>query len=472
MTMASHSDSFSRAHRIRRARRRRQIVRVITKRWWRAAARARFGFVPLGRRREIFAQQLREAFEELGPAFIKLGQLISIRPDMFPPQYVFEMENLRDAVTPVPLEVMRPVIEGDFGRPLEELFASFDPEPIGSASIAQVYRATLRGEPGETYTPPTGAALPTGAELAVKVIRPGSEATITADIAVITPLVNALNRIPALQRFNLPQLLSEFSESLASECDLRIEGRVSDRFAFDFRDDPYVMTPSIVWPLSSKNVLTMQYVEGWTLGHAREAEAVGVDARFLATYGANVFMKQVMVLGRFHADLHQSNLLITPDNHICYLDFGIMGTIADDQKEAIAQVLAATVYADAKRAIDYSAELGLVVTHDKQPEVIDQVADLMGRTFSHMPRDVRGFAMGFLSIMNEQRVSVPRGFGLLIKALVVVEGCAQMVYSDIDIVDAAKEFTTELVLTHMLRPARLYARIPRAIDAAMAELIG
>ncbi|MCL2332704.1 MAG: AarF/UbiB family protein [Actinomycetia bacterium] len=441
---------------------------MITKHWWRAAAKARFGLTSVTQRREIFARELREAFEDLGPAFIKLGQLISIRPDMFPPQYVFEMENLRDAVNPTPFEAIRPVIERDFGRPLEELFASFDPVPIGSASIAQVYKATL----ARNYTPVIGAVMPAKTPLAIKVIRPGSEETIAADIAVITPLVNRIGHIRRLQRFNLPQLLSEFADSITSECDLRIEGRTSDRFAFDFRGDPYVTTPAIVWPLTSRHVLTMQFVEGWHLDHAREAEAAGVDARFLAMYGANVFMKQVMVLGRFHADLHQSNLLLTPDGRICYIDFGIMGELRDEDKEAIAQVLAATVYADAKRAISYSADLGLVVPTDQQDQVTARVAELMARTFSTTPRDVRGFALGFLSIMNEQKVSVPRGFGLLIKALVVVEGCAQMVYSDIDIVDAAKEFTTELVLTHMMRPARLWARIPRAVDAALAVLIG
>jgi len=445
-----------------------QLFRVITKRWWRAAAKSRFAFVSVSQRREIFARELRKAFEELGPAFIKLGQLISIRPDMFPPQYVFEMENLRDSVTPTSFDVIRPVIEKDFGRPLEELFTSFDTTPIGSASIAQVYRATLAFD----YKPVVGDFMPAGSDLAVKVIRPGSLDTIRADIDIITPIVLRLARFKRLERFNLPLLLEEFSESIISECDLRIEGRVSDRFAFDFIDDPYVTTATIIWPLTSKNVMSMQYVEGWHLDQAEAAEAAGVDARFLATYGANVFMKQVMVIGRFHADMHQSNLLLTPDGRICYIDFGIMGEVPDESKEAIAQVLAATVYADAKRAIDYSADLGLVVVPEKQAEVTANVAALMKRTFSQTPRDVRGFAIGFLSIMNEQKVTVPRGFGLLIKALVVVQGCAQTVYSDIDIVDAAEEFTTELVLKHMLRPARLYKRMPRAINAAIGELIG
>ena len=447
--------------------RRSKIFWTISRHWWKAAFEAHFGLISITRRREIFARELRKSFEDLGPAFIKLGQLISIRPDMFPPQYVFEMENLRDSVTPTSFEEIKPVIEGDFGRPIEELFASFDPAPIGSASIAQVYKATLK----EDYHPVIGDFLPAGSKLAIKVVRPGSTEKIKGDIAVITPIVRFIDRFKRMKRFNLPQLLSEFAESITNECDLRIEGRTSDQFAFDFNDDPYVMTPSIVWSLSSRNVLTMQFINGFHLDEADEATAAGVDARFLALYGANVFMKQVLVIGRFHADLHQSNLIMTPDGRICYIDFGIMGTVPDDAKEAITQVLAATIYADAKRAIDYSADLGLVVTPEKQPEVIGRVSELMKRTFSSTPRDVRGFAIGFLSIMNEQKVEVPRGFGLLIKALVVVEGCAQTVYSDIDIVEAAEKFTTELVLKHMLSPARLYQRIPKAIEAFMGEIM-
>ncbi|MCL2437621.1 MAG: AarF/UbiB family protein [Coriobacteriia bacterium] len=448
--------------------RRRQIFWIITKHWWRAAVESRFGFVGITVRREVFARELRFAFEKLGPAFIKLGQLISIRPDMFPPQYVFEMENLRDSVTPTPFEEMKPVFEEELGKPAEELFESINPIPIGSASIAQVYKAKLAFD----YKPVIGEVLPAGTDLAIKMVRPGSEEKIRGDIAAVTPLVNTLHKLKPLKRFNMPQLLQEFADSITSEIDLRVEGRTSDRFAFDFIDDPYVTTATIVWPQSSKSILTMQFVEGWHLHESDQATAAGVDARFLAIHGADVFMKQVMVVGRFHADMHQSNLLLTPGGKICYIDFGIMGEVKEEHKEAIAQILAATVYADAKRAIQYSADIGLIVRDSEREEVIGKVSALMKRTFSKSPRDVRGFAIGFLSILNEQRVVVPRGFGLLVKALVVVEGCAQTVYDDIDIVEAAETFTTELVLKHMLRPARLYKKLPLAIDAAINELIG
>ncbi|MCL2605868.1 MAG: AarF/UbiB family protein, partial [Coriobacteriia bacterium] len=199
-------------------RRRRHILWIATKHWWSGVFKARFGFVSVTERREIFAREMRYSFEQLGPAFIKLGQLISIRPDMFPPQYVFEMEDLRDSVTPTPFEDMKAIIESDFGRPIDDLFDNFDPEPVGSASIAQVYKARLKFD----YSPVVGDDMPAGTELALKVIRPGSLEKIKADIAIITPIVNFVHKLKPLRRFNTPQLPKEVAESITSECDLRI----------------------------------------------------------------------------------------------------------------------------------------------------------------------------------------------------------------------------------------------------------
>jgi ubiquinone biosynthesis protein len=178
----------------------------------------------------------------------------------------------------------------------------------------------------------------------------------------------------------------------------------------------------------------------------------------------------VLVLGRYHADLHPANVFVTPDGRICYLDFGIVGHTAPFQRDAIAQVLAATVYGDADRALRYSAVLGLEVPGNRQARVRKLVGELMERTLGQTPRDVRGFAIGFLGIMNDARVEVPMGYGLLIKALVTVEGVARAIYPDIDITEAAKPFATRLVAQRMMSPARLAARMPDALRAAMREL--
>jgi ubiquinone biosynthesis protein len=419
-------------------------------------------------RRAARARELRLAFESLGPAFVKLGQVISVRPDLFGPELVFEMEKLQDSVAPLPVSAVREVIASDFGRTPEQLFATFDDTPLASASIAQVHKATL----AEEYRPVVGPTLAAGTALAVKVVRPGSETSILADIAAAKPFAERIGRMRRFGRYNLPGLLDEFATTLCSECDLRNEARVADRFAFDFRHDPLMIVPRVVWPRTGRRVLTTEFVEGWRLSELGEAAERGVNGRILAEHGATVFLRQVLELGRFHADLHPANLFVTPDSRICYLDFGITGTTSPEQRIAIAQVLAATVYGDADRALKYSAELGLIVPEHLQAEVRRQVGELMARALAVPPRDIRGFAMGFLRIMDDARVSVPVGYGLLVKALVTVEGVARALYPDIDITEAAKPYATRLIARWMLHPARLAERLPSAVRAAVREQAG
>jgi ubiquinone biosynthesis protein len=389
-----------------------------------------------------------------------------VRPDLFPAEWVFEMELLRDSVEPQPAADIRRVIAEDFGKPAEQLFASFDDVPVASASIAQVHRAVL----AEEYRPVVGEVLPAGTALAVKVVRPGVERSVLADIEAARPAIERLTRFGALRRFNLPALLEEFAESLDSECDLRNEARVADRFAFDFRADPLVFVPRVVWPRTSRRVVTMEFAEGWRLSDLDDAKRRGIDGRALAVHGADVFMRSVLELGRYHADLHPANVFVTPDGRICYLDFGIVGHTAPSQRDAIAQVLAATVYGDADRALNYSADLGLEFPQAKVAEVRERVAALMAATLGEPPRDIRGFAIGFLRIMNDAGVEIPVGYGLLVKALVTVEGVARAIYPDIDITEAAKPYATRLIAQQMMSPARLSERLPSAIRAALKEL--
>lgn len=429
---------------------------------------ARFGLASGHVRRAAWARGVRRAFEDLGPAFVKLGQLISVRPDEFSEELVTEMRTMQDAVPPLPAELIRTVIKAEFAAEPEELFASFDNTPLASASIAQVHRATLAAP----YRPVWGEVLPAGADVVVKVVRPGAAASIRADIAVARRLALRLAKTGLAKRFDPIGLLDEFDATVERELDLRQEGRFADRFLFDFRDDEKVVAPRIVWSRSTAKVLTMEYMRGWRLTDLEEARAQGVDCYGLAVHGATAFMRQVFVYGRYHADLHPANLFVTPDNTIAYLDFGIVGYLTPEERMNITQVMAALVYRDPDRALTYSEKLGVHVPAGHVEPVRRGLGQLLdGTTRPDGSRDFAHFGLGFLKLLGEHGVKIPSGYGLLIKSLATVEGVARALYPEIDIVATAQPFTTRILGQAMGDPARLRERMPAAVRAAMRELV-
>ncbi|MDZ4654357.1 MAG: AarF/UbiB family protein [Coriobacteriia bacterium] len=448
--------------------RRVRIALVLLKHGFAALPAAGFGLAPAAHRRSAFARQWRLAFEELGPAFVKLGQLISVRPDEFSEELVAEMQRMQDAVPSLPAAAIRRVIFEEFAAVPEELWATFDDEPVASASIAQVHRATL----ATPYRPVWGDELPAGTTVAVKVVRPGAAASIRADIAIARRLAERAGRLGLAKRFDLVALFDEFSETVERELDLRREGRFADRFAFDFRDDERVIAPRIVWPRTSRRVITMEFIHGWRLTEIEQARAAGVDCFSLAVHGATAFMRQVFVYGRYHADLHPANLFVTRDNKIAYLDFGIVGYLTPEERMNITQVMAALVYRDPERALTYSVKLGVDVPAEKIATVRAGLGELLDGTLREDgTRDFRHFGLGFLRLLGANGVRIPAGYGLLIKSLATVEGVARALYPEIDIVQTAQPFTTRVLGRAMGDPARLQERMPAAIRAALRELV-
>ena len=433
----------------------------------RGVVRSRFGLVSTATRRAVFATEWRRAFEQLGGAFIKLGQMVSVRPDEFGDELAGEMERLRDQVAPVPFSQLRTVIEESLGAPVESLYASIDETPLASASVAQVHAAVLAAP----YRPVWGEELPSGAEVVVKVIRPGAADALRGDIVEARRLgASPLMRL-LLKGVDVGSLLDEFANSVERELDLRVEGRVADRFAFDFRPDPKIVVPRIVWTRTAPRVLTMERMYGWRLSELGEAELAGVDAHGLAVHGATAFMRQVMLYGRYHADLHPSNLFVTPDNRIAYLDFGIVGRLTDAERGDIAQVLAGFVYRDADRALRYSANLGVIVPPDRVDTVRRELGELLDRTMGGGSTDFRHFGFGFLGLLRRNGIAIPGGYGLLVKSLATVEGVARRLYPDIDIMEVARPFVTRMIGDSIGRPEKLQQRIPAVWRAAMRELL-
>ena len=433
----------------------------------RGALRSRLGLVSAAKRRAVFAVEWRRAFEELGGAFLKLGQMISVRPDEFGDELAGEMERLRDQVAPVPFSDLRPVIEESLGAPVASLYGSIDETPLASASVAQVHAAVLAAP----YRPVWGEELPAGAEVVVKVIRPGAADALRGDIAEARRLGRSALMRRLLKGVDVDALLDEFAQSVERELDLRVEGRVADRFAFDFRPDPKIVVPRIVWTRTAPRVLTMERMYGWRLSELDEAELAGIDAHGLAVHGATAFMRQVMLYGRYHADLHPSNLFVTPDNRIAYLDFGIVGHLTDAERGDIAQVLAGFVYRDADRALRYSANLGVIVPREKVDTVRRELGELLDKTMGGGSTDFRHFGFGFLGLLRRNGIGIPGGYGLLVKSLATVEGVARRLYPDIDIMEVARPFVTRMIGDSIGSPDALRQRLPAAWRAAMRELL-
>ena len=431
----------------------REVTRVLRRSWATGVVRSRFFLSSGSRRREAFACSLRHGFEELGPAFIKIGQLVSVRPDVFSSELVFEMSRLRDSVIPIPFEDVVKVIEAEFAAPVDELFVDLEPEPVASASIAQVHRARL----AEEARPAWGPALPARAPIAVKVVKPGVFESIEGDLELGRRAIRWMHRLGFARRLDMAVFVDELEESLSREVDMRVEGRTADRFAFDFRDDPLIRVPRVVWNRTTRQVLTMEYLEGWRLSELDAAIRLGIDVEGLARHGAVAFMKQVLVHGRFHADLHPANLFVTTDGRIVYLDFGIVGHLGLEEREAVTEILAAIVGRDPEAALRHAEDLGLEIRPEHRETLTRDLHALMDETLDR-ERDIRHFGMGLLTLLRRHRVRVPIGFGLLVKALVTVEGVARALHPEIDMVETARPFVSLL-----LGPRRLYSSASAAL---------
>lgn len=375
--------------------------------------------------------EVRRALERLGPAFVKLGQVISVRPDIFPPDLVFELEKLQDSVPPDPFEVVARVVKEEFGRGPDELFASFEREPMAAGSVAQVHRATLDD----------------GRDVVVKVQRPQARGLMAVDLAIAAKLAGWAGSLRLMPAVDAVAAVEESKASAARELDFRVEASHCDRFAFLFAGDPEIVIPRVIWGRTSGRVLTMERVEGWTLGQVDQARKSGVDAPRLARVGARAFMQQVLVFGFFHADLHPANIILTPDGRLAYLDFGIVGELDERGRRLVARLLAALTSRDPDTALDASRGLGVVIPDRAARAVRLELESLMDRFLSGGERlRMVQFGREFLSLLRRHRVRVPAGYALLVKALVTVEGVSQTLAPEMNMVLTARPVALALAL--------------------------
>jgi ubiquinone biosynthesis protein len=379
------------------------------------------------RRREPWgsrAERLRLALEELGPTFVKFGQALSTRADLLPEELVVELTRLQDEVPPLPAGAAEEAIEAELGKPIDALFARFDPRPIAAASIAQVHRATLHG----------------GEEVAVKVRRPGIEPTIERDLAILGQLARLADRyLPDSELYQPASLVSEFARAIRAELDLAREGRTIDRFAKNFAGDCTLRLPRVYWERTARGVLTLEYIDGRKVLDLLRSPA-GFDLPLVARRGGDLILRQVLRHGLFHADPHPANVFVLPGNVICLLDFGNVGRIDRQLRTSLAALVHAIVREDPERVTDAILSIGRPLQPLDRDALRREVTELLETYSGAMLRDlsIGGLLHDALAVMHRYRLQFPVDLMLLARAFVTIEGIGRQLDPSFQMVEEAR----------------------------------
>lgn len=352
---------------------------------------------------------LRMALEELGATFIKLGQILSTRSDLLPPEYQTELARLQDAASPVAPDVVRQVVTAELGRPLDAAFASFDLTPLASASIGQAHAAILQD----------------GTEVIVKVRRPGVVEQVEEDLEILQNLAEmASRRWELANQYDLPGLADDYAQTLRDELDYLREGRNAERFAANFARDRDIHIPRVFWELTTSRVLTLERVRGIKINDLAALDAAHIDRRALAQRASHLILHMVFEDGFFHADPHPGNFFVEPGGRIGLIDFGMVGTLDKRTQEQLVGMLTAMTAQDADRLEAVLEELGVA------RQRIDRVS--LQRDLDHVLRQYYGRQLAdinisailgeTLSIVRRYHLQLPTNMALLVKTIVMEEG--------------------------------------------------
>jgi ubiquinone biosynthesis protein len=386
-------------------------------------------------------ERLRQALEELGPAFIKLGQLLSTRTHLLPRAFTLELANLHDNVPPIPFAEVQSILASELKRPLTEVFSSIEETPIGSASIAQVYRAVrLNGE-----------------KCVIKVQRPGIEKIVRVDLELMAYLASLLENHVEGWRIHKPTaVVAEFAKSMEQELDFGAEAAHLERFAYQFAGEPTIYVPKVVPGLVTRRMLTMECVEAVKASNMDELAAAGLDRKQIATRITDLVMKQIFVHGFFHADPHPGNIHIMPGNVICFLDFGMMGFLDEQTRQTFAKFVTGI----AQRNEGAAAAALLILAHaELDPPRVGfegDVAEFMHRHFYRPAGEmVFGQLINHLFYLTERHsLTLPADLSVMLKALALMEDLVCRLDPGHDIIAQARPFMRQ-VLLQRLRPRRL-----------------
>jgi len=386
-------------------------------------------------------ERLRQALEELGPTFVKLGQLLSTRTHLLPRPFTLELANLHDRVPPIPFAEAQAILVAELKRPLHEIFSSIEETPIGSASIAQVYRAVrLNGE-----------------KCVVKIQRPGIEKKVRVDLEIMAYLASLLeNHVEGWRVHQPTAVVAEFAKSMEQELDFTAEAAHLERFAYQFAGETTIYVPKVVPGLVTKRVLTMEYIEAVKASNIEALAAAGLDRRQIATRITDLVMKQIFVHGFFHADPHPGNIHILPGNVICFLDFGMVGFLDEQTRQTFAKFVMGIAQRNEAAAAAALLKLAHAELDPPRAGFEGDVAEFMHRHFYRPAGEmVFGQLINHLFYLTERHnLTLPADLSVMLKALALMEDLVCRLDPGHDIIAQARPFMRH-VLLEQLGPRRL-----------------
>lgn len=379
------------------------------------------------------AIQLRELLTKLGPAFIKIGQAVSTRPDLVPPVFLEELSKLQDQIPPFPNEIAFQFIREELGKDPIDLFDEISPAPVAAASLGQVYKATLK----------------TGEKVAVKVQRPGLARSIALDVYILRGLSAWAMRTFSRVRSDLVGIMDEFAGRIFEEMDYTQEGRNAERFNDLYGYLPDIYVPKIYWDYTERRVLTMEWIEGTKLTNLKEVAEQGIDATYLVNIGVQCSLRQLLEHGFFHADPHPGNLLATPDGKLAYLDFGMMSQMQPYQRYGLIEAIVHLVNRDFEGLANDYVKLEFLSPDTDLTPIIPAFAvvfqDALGASVSDI--NIAAITDKLSALMYEYPFRVPAYFALIIRSLVTLEGIAINVDPEFKVLSEAYPYIAKRLLT-------------------------
>jgi ubiquinone biosynthesis protein len=393
-------------------------------------------------------EHLRSALEELGTTFIKLGQILSTRADLLPPDYLAELSKLQDSTPVVPFDAVRETIVKELGRPIEEVFRQFDPKPLAAASIGQAHAATLRD----------------GTEVVVKIRRPGVVEQVDEDLKILKELAAAVTgRLEFTDRYDIPGIVEEFSETLRAELDYIREGHNAERFAENFGDERGLHIPRVYWETSTSRVLTLERIRGTKISDVASLDKQGIDRRALARFATDVVMRMVCEHGFFHADPHPGNFFIESDGAIGLIDFGMVGTLDEQTQDHLADLLIYINHQDTDRLVDVLLDLGVTKKRIDRASLRHDIQHLLSTYWGLPLGELRLTALlnDVFAAMRKNHLHLPSNLSLLLKTVIMIEGLGVKLDPEFHMTKALESYADRLIM-RKYSPLKLIRNVGQA----------